>query len=177
MSKSNGNRPRVKSAVVIAKLLGTEGFTEHVANEVKRYWMHRSGLTERQQRSIVRLKKEFGEIMHSLDEGERLIVGKYFGLLMRQQFDVGLKIGIQTIATITEHDVDASPHSVPLFKREETIPIEKYKTVKGELRKANGLLKEMRDEKEQTMKQEHEPLPAEAGGAQETGESEARQSA
>jgi len=128
--------------------------------------MHRSGLTDRQYQSIVRLKKEFGAIMHELDEGERLIVGKYVGLLMRQQFDTGLKIGIQTIATITEHDVDASPHSVPLFRKTETVPMEKYKTVKGELRKTHELLREARREKESTMKQEHGPLPAEAGGTE-----------
>jgi hypothetical protein len=175
MGGTNGHKSRVNSAVVIARLLGTEGFTEHVANEVKRYWMHRSGLTDRQYQSIVRLKKEFGAIMHELDEGERLIVGNYVGLLMRQQFDTGLKIGIQTIATLNEHEVDASSHSVPLVRKSEleTVPMAKYKTVKGELRKTHELLKEARREKESTVKQEHGPLPAEAGGAQEAREGEA----
>ena len=72
MPDTGNSKPRVNSAVVIARLLGTEGFTDHVAAQVKRYWMHRSGLTERQRKSIERLKKEFGEIMHGLGEGTQV---------------------------------------------------------------------------------------------------------
>ena len=115
MPDTGNRKSRVNSAVVIARLLGTEGFTEHVANEVKRYWLHRSGLTERQQKSIERLKKEFGEIMHGMTEGQRLIVGKYIGLLIRMQFDTGLKIGIQSLLTQNGNkEVDVTVHTPPL---------------------------------------------------------------
>lgn len=60
MPDTGNRKPKINSAVVVARLLGTEGFTDHVANEVKRYWMHRSGLTDRQRKSIERLKTEFG---------------------------------------------------------------------------------------------------------------------
>lgn len=176
MPDTGNPKPRVNSAVVIARLLGTEGFTDHVAAQVKRYWMHRSGLTDRQRKSIERLKKEFGEIMHGMNEGQRLIIGKYFGLLMRMQFDTGLKIGIQALLTQNgNHEVDVSAHDVPLTREQPTVPLEKYKTVKGELRRARERIAELEvaNAKEQTMKQEHGPLPAEAGGTQEARKSEA----
>jgi len=144
MPDTGNPKPRVNSAVVIARLLGTEGFTDHVAAQVKRYWMHRSGLTERQRKSIERLKKEFGEIMHGLNEGQRLIVGKYVGLLMRMQFDTSLKIGIQSLLTQNgNHDIDIEMHDVPLVREQATIPLEKHKTVKGDLRKARERIAEL----------------------------------
>jgi hypothetical protein len=134
----------MNSAVVIARMLGTEGFTDHVAAQVKRYWMHRSGLTDRQRKSIERLKKEFGEIMHGMNEGQRLIIGKYIGLLMRMQFDTGLKIGIQALLTQNGNkDIDSEIHDVPLVREEATVPLEKYKTVKGALRKARERIAEL----------------------------------
>lgn len=145
MPDTGNPKPRVNSAVVIARLLGTEGFTDHVAAQVKRYWMHRSGLTDRQRKSIERLKKEFGLIMNDkLGEGERLIVGKYLGLLMRMQFDTGLKIGLQSLLTQNgNHEVDVTMHDVPLVRDQPTVPLEKYKTVKGNLRKAHERIAEL----------------------------------
>jgi hypothetical protein len=144
MPETGNKRPRVNSAVVIARLLGTEGFTDHVANEVQRYWKHRSGLTERQRKSIDRLKKEFGEIMHGMTEGQRLIIGKYFGLLMRMQFDTGLKIGIQALLTQNGNkDVDVTVHTPPLERPQPMIALDKYKTVKGDLRKARERIGEL----------------------------------
>lgn len=74
---------RINSAVVIAKLLGTEGFSDHVANQVEKYWRGRSGLTERQQKSISRLEKEITRICESLSEGDKLVLGKFIGLHQR----------------------------------------------------------------------------------------------
>lgn len=144
MPDTGNSKPRVNSAVVIARLLGTEGFTDHVAAQVKRYWMHRSGLTDRQRKSIERLKKEFGEIMHGLGEGERLIVGKYVGLLMRMQFDTGLKIGIQSLVTQNGNkEIDVTMHDVPLVREQPMIPLEKHKTVKGDLKAARERITEL----------------------------------
>lgn len=145
MPDTGNPKPRVNSAVVIARLLGTEGFTDHTAAQVKRYWMHRSGLTERQRKSIERLKKEFGAIMNSkLGEGERLIIGKYIGLLMRMGFDTGLKIGIQALLTESGNkEIDTAIHDVPLVREQATVPLEKHKTVKGDLRKARERIAEL----------------------------------
>jgi hypothetical protein len=178
MMPDTGNpKPRVNSAVVIARLLGTEGFTEHVASQVKRYWMHRSGLTERQRKSIARLKKEFGEIMHGMNEGQRLIIGKYFGLLMRMQFDTGLKIGIQALLTENGNkEIDGEIHDVPLIRKQASVSLQAHRTVKGALRAARERISELEAqlrEKESTVKQEYGPLPAEAGESQEAREGEA----
>lgn len=82
---------RINSAVVIAKLLGTEGFSDHVANQVEKYWRYRSGLTERQQKSVARLEKEITRICESFSEGDKLILGKFIGLHKKMSFDTGLK--------------------------------------------------------------------------------------
>lgn len=144
MSDTGNRKPKVNSAVVVARLLGTEGFTDHVAAQVKRYWMHRSGLTDRQRKSIERLKKEFGEIMHGMTEGQRLIVGKYIGLLMRMQFDTGLKIGIQALLTQNGNgDIDPEIHDVPLVREQATVSLQAHRTVKGALRVARERIAEL----------------------------------
>lgn len=95
-----------KSTVVIARLLGNEGFTPYVANQIQTYWKKRSGLTERQQKSIKALRKEFSSIMKNLDKKETLVIGKYIGLLEKMCFETGLKIGLQTFAESVEKDVE-----------------------------------------------------------------------
>jgi len=51
---SKGN----SSAIIVARLLATEGFTDHTGNEVERYWKKKSGLNERQRRQIAKLEVE-----------------------------------------------------------------------------------------------------------------------
>lgn len=145
VSTYSPKKPHINSAVVIARLLGTEGYTDFVANQVKRYWMRRSGLTDRQRDSIERLKDSFGQIMAKVSEGERLIIGRYFGLLMKMQFETGLKIGLQAFAQLNGNKIDPEMHSPPLVKEPTTVPLEKYKTVKGDLRKATETIKELRE--------------------------------
>lgn len=96
---------KVNSAVVIAKLLGTEGFSDFVANQVESYWKGRSGLTERQQRSIARLDKEISRICESLSEGDKMLFGKFIGLHKKMSFDTGLKIGLQAFATKANKEI------------------------------------------------------------------------
>lgn len=95
MAARGGN----KSVTKVAQLLGAEGFTPHVASEIKRYWMRRSGLTGRQQRHIKARREAVSEIMSRLSESDRLVVGKYIGLLQKMAFDSGLKIGLMTLVT------------------------------------------------------------------------------
>lgn len=86
----------MRSLSAIAKLLGAEGFSDFTKNEVLKYWKKRSGLTERQLNHIVKRKQAFSEAMQQLDESDRLIVGKYIGLLEKACFDTGLKLGLMT---------------------------------------------------------------------------------
>lgn len=105
--KREGNRKPLRSAIVIAQLLGTEGFTDFVANMVEKYWKHRSGLTDRQREQIADLEHEMGRIMAPLSPGDRLVIGKFIGLHKKMSFDTGLKIGLQTFATKVDKEI---PH-------------------------------------------------------------------
>lgn len=97
---------QVRSAAVIAKLLGAEGFSDHLANQVEYYWKHRSGLTKRQLRQIEKLEKELSGIAAKLTAGERLVLGRFIGLRMKMSFDTGLKIGLQAFAQQVDKQVE-----------------------------------------------------------------------
>jgi hypothetical protein len=86
---------QIRSAVVIAQLLGVEGFSDFTANQVEKYWKERSGLSDRQRRQIAKLEKELSRVMADLSEGDRLIVGKFIGLHKKMSFDTGLRLGLQ----------------------------------------------------------------------------------
>lgn len=47
----------IKSSVVIAKLLSSEGFTDHVGNQVEKYWKQ-SVMRYQAKRKIARLEKD-----------------------------------------------------------------------------------------------------------------------
>ena len=81
------------SAVVIARMLSTEGFTDHVAALVHRYSLRNA--TPGQLRRYKSIKKAFSEMVKAkLDERDRLVLGKMMGVLTRTSFDTGLKIGM-----------------------------------------------------------------------------------
>jgi hypothetical protein len=101
-AKSRGN----SSAIIVARLLATEGFTDHTANQVERYWKRRSGLSPRQHRQLKQLETELSEIMKGLSAAERLVVGRFIGLRMKMAFDTGLKIGLQAFAQQTDKPVE-----------------------------------------------------------------------
>lgn len=103
---------QVRSATVIAQLLGTEGFSDFTANQVEKYWRTRSGLTDRQQRQIDRLNKEVSLIMSGLSEGDCLVIGKFIGLHKKMSFDAGLKIGLQAFAQKCDKEILA-PQEAP----------------------------------------------------------------
>lgn len=87
-------KAELNSAVALAKLLRTEGFTDYVANGVEKYWKKHAGLTDRQRRQIAKLEKSLSEIASKLDIKERLVLGKFIGLHKKMSFDAGLRIGL-----------------------------------------------------------------------------------
>lgn len=85
----------IRSSVVIAKLLCSEGFTDHLGNQVEKYWKT-SIMRNQAKRKIARLEKEFSEIITAkLDMKERMLLGRFIGLHKRMSFDVGLRVGLQ----------------------------------------------------------------------------------
>lgn len=85
----------LRSSVVIAKLLKSEGFSDHVANMVERYWMKNIC---RGRRKKLNLAKELGQLSLKLTDGEKLILGKFIAWHKRMSFDVGLRIGLTAFA-------------------------------------------------------------------------------
>jgi len=91
---------RCRSSVVIARLLSTEGFSAHVASEVKRYALKHA--TRYQGKRYREVKAEFSEIMQRLTKSERMIVGAYIRTLKGMSFDVALRIGLTAYAVECE---------------------------------------------------------------------------
>ena len=104
--KSKSHSP-LRSSVVIAKLLSSEGFTDHVANEVERYWKHSSGLTDRQQRKIEQLERDLSELCANMTTGQRMVLGRFIGLQKKMSFETGLRIGLTAHAV--KHDKAIDP--------------------------------------------------------------------
>lgn len=94
------------SAVVIARLLGTEGFTDHLANEIERYWKTKSGLTNRQLKQLQQLDEKLSEVMKGLSVADRLVVGRFIGLHKKMSFETGLKIGLQAFAQRANKEIE-----------------------------------------------------------------------
>lgn len=88
MAKRNVN------AVAVAKLLGTEGFSPHVAGLVRLYCL-RNTSTPEQRRRFFRTKKAWSEIVkEKLTDGDRMVLGKFIGCLQAMAFDTGLRVGL-----------------------------------------------------------------------------------
>ncbi len=85
---------QINSAVVVARLLHAEGFSDYVANQVESYWRRNSGLTEIQKRGIEKLDKGIARITAGMSEKDKQILGKFIGLHKHMSFDTGLRIGL-----------------------------------------------------------------------------------
>lgn len=81
------------SAVVIARMLNTEGFTDHVAGLVRSYSLKHA--TPGQLRRFKRTKQLFSEMVKAkLDERDKLVLGRMLSYMARTNFDTGLRIGM-----------------------------------------------------------------------------------
>jgi len=91
---------QTNSAIIVARLLDTEGFSSHVASQVKRYALKNA--RRDQVKRYREVKAEFSEIMQKLTKGERMIVGAYIRILKGMSFDTALKIGLTAHAVECE---------------------------------------------------------------------------
>jgi hypothetical protein len=101
----------IKSSIVIAKLLGSEGFTDHVGNAVEKYW--KQTIMRRQaSRKIARIEKEFSALItEKLDMKERMLLGRFIALHKRMSFDTGLRIGLVAHAVKQDKEVELEPEA------------------------------------------------------------------
>lgn len=86
----------INSAVVIARLLDTEGFSDYTANQVEKYWKRSAKLSPRQLSKLKKLDSDITALSSKLTEGEKLAMGRFIGLHKKMSFEVGLRIGITT---------------------------------------------------------------------------------
>lgn len=107
---NHSNRRDMKSAAVVAQILSAEGFSEYLANEVKRYWMKQIC----NPRAIARArhkKTAFSELVkEKLNEGDRVILGKFISLVEKMAFDTGIRVGLAAFmygARVADADIDA----------------------------------------------------------------------
>lgn len=99
---------KFRTAAVIAQLLGVEGYSDHVHNQVEKYWCH-TVMRRNARRSVRRLDADFSEIMATLSEGDKLIVGKFIALRCQMNFDTGLRIGLMAHAHTVDKPTQESP--------------------------------------------------------------------
>jgi hypothetical protein len=106
-----GKKSNKSSAVVVARLLSTEGFTPHLANQIERYWRTNTILSPRQSKQFKQLEEAIARLAaEKLDVADRLALGRFIGLHKKMSFDAGLRIGIQAFATKNDKEVEASQY-------------------------------------------------------------------
>lgn len=100
-------RRSIRSAAVIAKLLACEGFTDHLAGEIKRYWYAACcRATPQSRRRILKAKRAFTELVKAkLTDTDRLILGKWMSVFARMQFETGLRLGLMAHAQENAKDI------------------------------------------------------------------------
>ena len=85
---------QLRSSVAIARLLDSEGFSDHVANCVERYWK-RNVLAVHKKNRVERTERAFEEsVIPKLSDADKIILGKFIGLHKKMSFDAGLRIGL-----------------------------------------------------------------------------------
>ena len=94
---------KMKSSVVIARLLGSEGFSDHVANMVERYWM-KNICRPGGRKKYRKFEKEITVMCSKLTDAEKMILGKFISVHKRMSFDTGLSIGLSAFARKTDKE-------------------------------------------------------------------------
>lgn len=93
-----GHSGRINSAVVIARLLESEGFSPETANAVRRYANRRMGFTRRQRLAWKARNKAFSVMAATLSESQKLLLGRWIATRQKAAFDAGLRIGLMAFA-------------------------------------------------------------------------------
>jgi len=89
----------IRSAVVVARLLGVEGYDDQTHNAVEHYWKNHV-MDPRRAKNIERIEKKFSKLVLELElsEAERLTLGRFISVRSQMSFDSGLRIGMQAFA-------------------------------------------------------------------------------
>ena len=85
------------SAIIVAKLLGTEGFSEHTANEVDRFARRQMGKREQARRD--KTERAMANVCENFNDAEKLVIGAFITLHKKMSFETGVRIGLTAMAT------------------------------------------------------------------------------
>lgn len=95
------SRPKLNSSLAIAEILGTQGYTDHVASMVTKHALIRA--TQWQRRQFKRNKAMFSEMVQAkLTEADKQILGKFISVKLAMSFDVGLRMGLTAFLHLSE---------------------------------------------------------------------------
>ena len=96
----------MKSSVIIGQLLNSEGFSDHTAACVEKWYKRNYVLTDRQQQQIARIEKEMSQWCAGLSASQRLLLGKFVAFHKKMGFTAGLHIGLTCMAVNNCKEVD-----------------------------------------------------------------------
>jgi hypothetical protein len=98
--------PKNQSAIVVARLLSTEGFTDHLSGEIVKYALKQA--TQGQRQRFRRNKKMFSAMVkEKLTDADKLIMGKYFGCRLKMALDAGLRMGLTAFLNLPDEEREA----------------------------------------------------------------------
>lgn len=92
------------SAIIVARVLGVEGYSPHVHNQIKLYWK-KVVMNPRGARAMAKNEQRFKKLVTELDltEKEKRVLGHFIALRAQMSFDTGLRIGMQVFAHERDH--------------------------------------------------------------------------
>lgn len=95
-----------RSAVIVARALGVDGYDAYVHNLVKLYWK-RVVMDKHRSRAVEQNEKNFRKMVDELDltAKEKRILGRFISLRSQMNFDTGLRIGMQAFAHETDKEI------------------------------------------------------------------------
>lgn len=120
---------RARSAVIIARLLDSEGFTDHTAQAVMRYGT--SLATPQTKKRYKRVRKNAKEVLNRLTPAERMLVGRFISHQLRAGFDCGLRVGLTAYAVANDKDAE-TPFSGSQSEQDRTYWVEQLPACGGE---------------------------------------------
>lgn len=102
----SGPKPPMQSLIPILEVLDTEGFTEYSAQLVQRYNRKKAKQHSSRMDAYEKKKTRLSKVMQKLNDGERLIVGKFFAQREAMALDAGLRIGLTARVVLDEPEME-----------------------------------------------------------------------
>lgn len=95
-----------RSAVIIARCLGTEGYSDFVHNQIEKYWKS-TVMDVRREKALASTERKFSKLVEELDlsDAEKKVLGRFISLRSQMSFDAGLRIGLTAHAHANDRPI------------------------------------------------------------------------